>query len=313
MPTNVAEFKIFNETGTALRSYLLAKHNLEATAAPTVGDDVDDGYSIGSIWADITNKKVYVCRNNAAGAADWYELAASGGGGTVTVPGGGTGATSHTDNAVLIGNGTSPIESSTILTQTATGLQVGNNSGAPTINLAGGDAGGGVLSWSEDGSPRGAFTIDHDTDTVTVSGGYQIVVQGAGGETAIKFDTSTTSSDPVLRVYDTSGVVRASVTGDGTVDAESFVGDGSGLTGVTVTYTDITGVPAAKLLGNSFGSTLPAEAIDLGDGVQFSGGTLTLKLAGGGGLSFNGSGELQTSGGSTSHASIISRVFAQTG
>lgn len=47
--------------------------NLGGTAAPGVGDDSDDGYSIGSRWQDITNGKEYVCHDASVGAAVWIE------------------------------------------------------------------------------------------------------------------------------------------------------------------------------------------------------------------------------------------------
>jgi len=48
-----------------------AKSNLSATAAPTVNDDVDDGYTVGSQWIDVTHDEDYVCLDASAGAAVW--------------------------------------------------------------------------------------------------------------------------------------------------------------------------------------------------------------------------------------------------
>ena len=47
------------------------KDNLAATAAPTATDDSDSGYSVGSLWTDITNDNVYICIDNTASAAIW--------------------------------------------------------------------------------------------------------------------------------------------------------------------------------------------------------------------------------------------------
>lgn len=59
------------------------QHNLTATAAPTSADDVADGYSIGSLWINVSADTVYLCVDNAAGAAVWRQLDAAGSG-TVT-------------------------------------------------------------------------------------------------------------------------------------------------------------------------------------------------------------------------------------
>jgi len=52
-------------------SRLLKQHKLDATAAPTVDDDSADGYAVGSLWFDVTNKTVYACVDATEGAAVW--------------------------------------------------------------------------------------------------------------------------------------------------------------------------------------------------------------------------------------------------
>jgi len=47
------------------------KHNLTATTYPGTGDDVNDGYSVGSIWLHTTDRALFVCDDNTAGAAKW--------------------------------------------------------------------------------------------------------------------------------------------------------------------------------------------------------------------------------------------------
>jgi hypothetical protein len=54
----------FNPAGGTL-------NNTTATAAPTVGDDSDDGYSVGSAWYDVSNDEAYVCLDATVGAAVW--------------------------------------------------------------------------------------------------------------------------------------------------------------------------------------------------------------------------------------------------
>ena len=55
----------------------LKKYN--ATAAPTNGDDSTAGYSVGSIWVDVTNDRSYICVDATALAAIWIPLDAVGG------------------------------------------------------------------------------------------------------------------------------------------------------------------------------------------------------------------------------------------
>lgn len=51
---------------------------LNGTAAPGVGDDSDDGYEVGSIWADVTADKAYMCLDATVGAAVWTEITQGG-------------------------------------------------------------------------------------------------------------------------------------------------------------------------------------------------------------------------------------------
>ena len=60
----------------------------DATSAPGVTNDTDEGYIAGSTWVDVTNDKAYVCLDNTDGAAAWTETTQAGGGsGTVTTSG----------------------------------------------------------------------------------------------------------------------------------------------------------------------------------------------------------------------------------
>ena len=47
------------------------KNKYDATSAPTAGDDTNDGYSVGSVWVDVTADRFYVCVDASAGAAVW--------------------------------------------------------------------------------------------------------------------------------------------------------------------------------------------------------------------------------------------------
>lgn len=53
------------------------KNNFVATAAPTVNDDSDDGYSVGSVWIDVTNDEAYRLLDATVGAAVWVNTTLS--------------------------------------------------------------------------------------------------------------------------------------------------------------------------------------------------------------------------------------------
>jgi hypothetical protein len=64
------------KTDISLNNVENLKVKLDATSAPTVNNDVDEGYAVGSIWCDVTNDKAYVCLDNTDGAAVWTETTA---------------------------------------------------------------------------------------------------------------------------------------------------------------------------------------------------------------------------------------------
>ena len=45
-----------------------------SSSDPTVNDDEDDGYRRGDFWINTTDDGSFICRNPAAGAADWKEI-----------------------------------------------------------------------------------------------------------------------------------------------------------------------------------------------------------------------------------------------
>lgn len=46
-------------------------NKLDATTAPTVNDDSGEGYSVGSVWIDITNDLIYQATDVTVGSAVW--------------------------------------------------------------------------------------------------------------------------------------------------------------------------------------------------------------------------------------------------
>ena len=79
---NLVKFKGVNGVGedTGLAATNVVKCNFAANTAPTVDNDIDEDYTVGSRWLDVTNDKSYVCLDNADGAAVWIETTGAGNG-----------------------------------------------------------------------------------------------------------------------------------------------------------------------------------------------------------------------------------------
>ncbi len=89
-------YRLFGEPGSN------GLNNFAASSNPTVNDDTADGYGPGSLWVNTTTPAAFICITASAGAADWNQIDASGGGsGTVTNTGG-----NLTSNSVVLGAGT---------------------------------------------------------------------------------------------------------------------------------------------------------------------------------------------------------------
>lgn len=56
----------------------IPKANRTATTDPTVNNDVDEGYSEGSLWVNTTSDEVFICGDPADGAAVWVSLTSGG-------------------------------------------------------------------------------------------------------------------------------------------------------------------------------------------------------------------------------------------
>jgi len=57
-----------------LESLEVALNNYGGTTAPTVNDDISDGYSVGSFWYDLTSDTAYTCVDATSGAAVWLKI-----------------------------------------------------------------------------------------------------------------------------------------------------------------------------------------------------------------------------------------------
>jgi hypothetical protein len=48
------------------------RNNFTATTDPTVNDDANDGYTVGSVWINTSTDAIFVCMDATASSADWW-------------------------------------------------------------------------------------------------------------------------------------------------------------------------------------------------------------------------------------------------
>lgn len=62
------------KTHVGLSNVQNTKVKLDGTTAPITTDDTAAGYSVGSLWADVTNDNVYICIDSTTSAAVWRKV-----------------------------------------------------------------------------------------------------------------------------------------------------------------------------------------------------------------------------------------------
>ena len=75
---NVVFTCLNNADGAAVWVTAETKHKFNATANPTADNDIDEGYTAGSVWINVTTKAVFTCIDNTDGAAVWAEGSGAG-------------------------------------------------------------------------------------------------------------------------------------------------------------------------------------------------------------------------------------------
>lgn len=81
-PTGVAGLRI--DTNFKTLADRIGPVNYVATTDPTVTDDVDEGYYLGSLWLNTVTPSLWWCASNADGAAVWIDLSAAGGAASIS-------------------------------------------------------------------------------------------------------------------------------------------------------------------------------------------------------------------------------------
>lgn len=183
------------------------KDKLDSLNDPTANDDVNDGYSVGSVWMNVSADTSYICVDSTATLAVWAQIS---GGGGVTDHGAltGLGDNDHTQYVLDTGDtmtGNLSINKTDPALQLKTGGTIQGRmyttSGDTVVlaDIASGDlylstlaAGGGDIYIEPDSgelyTTATALTLDHNN-------------AGAENETMIKFDRGTTDANDAAFVW----------------------------------------------------------------------------------------------------------------
>ena len=223
--------------------------------APTINDDTTAGYSKSDIWVEQANSNIYICQNNAAGAADWL-LVPAGAGDVVFAVDGVLAALTNVPGAYIITKDTTidlwyiycktlGSASNTIIDVNKNGTTIFTTQGnRPT--LAWNDADG----WAVSGTPEVVDFVAGDVITIDIdgvaTGAADLAVAGSvsssGGGGASGFSLTVEEADGAPSVADVGKIV---VKGGSVVDntgGEVEVAAGLLQYGIANGTTDITTV-----------------------------------------------------------------------
>lgn len=236
-----------NAAGNAVVGQLL--HKLDATAAPTSGDDTGDGYSPGSVWVDLTNDKAYVCLDDTSSAAVWTDITQSGGGGG--------GAPTDAPYLTTAANGT-------LSAEVVTGSLAGD------LTFKGNDAAGRTITLGQQVTNADSISLDVPIANVTIDGGVAVNVSAA------QELTNKTLTLPVIRLeqgtnptnttegriqWDTNDDALVIGTGSGTITIDGSGGGGGAPADAKYVVTEGSGDLSAELIAAGFLTTTPGTIL----------------------------------------------------
>lgn len=148
----------------------------DATTAPVVGDDSADGYSVGSLFIDVTGDLPYINVDVSAGAAVWVPIR-----NTAVLS---YSALSSKASDAAVARFVAPFKFKILSVRTVLNAALATADATFTAAIAGVAVTGGVVTATESGSAAGDIDAATPTAANTGAAGALITVTAGGGSTA---------------------------------------------------------------------------------------------------------------------------------
>lgn len=255
MPLNLSQ------TAIKLRSALQEVLYVVATANPTIHDDRNDGYIVGTRWINTSTDEEFVCVDNTNTAALWKNTTSGGGGGNINVAtadptSSDDSGDGYTVGTIWINTATNGVFIATSVVLTAAVWVRISNPLSPTIYMF--TSNPTVNDDSADGYIIGDVWVNTSSDTIFMA---SEVTVGA----AIWRDVSTVGSgggDAII--ISTSNPTINDDTGDGYVVGQRWVNTATDQAYIAVDVT--AGAAIWKLITATAANQLTADASDVLEG-----------------------------------------------
>lgn len=201
-------------------------NKFDATTNPTVNDDYNDGYRVGSTWVNVSTGAVFTCVNQTVGAAEWTESSPATPGQLVAPA-----ATTPTGNgsAALVQGGPGGTTSGAGGATNVTGgdATAGNSAGGSVVITGGAKQGTGIaggirlesLIIRKQGAPA-AKTVSGLLTAADLLTGIITVNQAAGAASAQQLPTGTNIQAALPADFAVDDSFDVSIINTSTVDAE---------------------------------------------------------------------------------------------
>ena len=228
--------------------------NITATSNPTVDDDINGGYNVGSIWVNVSSDAIYFCADSTDGAAIW----ALAGSPSVTE----ISELSKIDSNFIVGSGSAWVAESGATARASLGVTIGTHVQAYDAELS---ALAGLTSAADkvpmfSGSGTASLLDFKDEDNMASNSATAVASQQS---LKAYVDASTATADTlseILAVGNTSGATNV-VIDSGQILTTNTINETTATSGVTidsvllkdntVTATTFTGALTGNVTGNA--------------------------------------------------------------